>query len=341
MHILTYEEVLNETNDEKRHLLLGNGFSIDCKPDLFRYERLYDRADFTDHETLREVFGTLGTTNFEVAIRALKTFALLIPIYFPDRDEVVASAIGDSEVIKEILVKTIAGSHPDRPHNITNAEYLNCRNFLRSYDSINTLNYDLLLYWTLMRDELGDDIIRCDDGFRKPADDHEASYVSWDPDNARLQNIRYLHGALHLFDTPTEIQKFTWINTQIPLIDQIREALRNEYFPVYVSEGASPEKLERIRHNDYLSKMWRAFTGLTKNMIVFGHSLDESDDHIFVDRIGYHGKTTRLYVSLLGDPNSNSNQRKIQKAASLKDCRDNGHPLEVQFFDAETAHVWR
>jgi hypothetical protein len=160
----------------------------------------------------------------------------------------------DAQALKEVLVGAVAHSHPDRPHAIQPSEYLQCRSFLRGYRSINTLNYDLLLYWTLMQNELGDEAIPCDDGFRKPLRDNDASYVSWDTDSSKTQNVRYLHGALHLFDTGPEMQKWTWINTQVPLIDQIRQALQKEFYPVFVSEGTSDEKLDRIRHNDYLCK---------------------------------------------------------------------------------------
>jgi hypothetical protein len=339
--ILPYQEVLNETEGEIRHLLLGNGFSIDCKADLFRYDRLFDRADFTGREHLRDVFRLLGTTNFETAIRALRSFSALIGIYVADSVSAHERSFADAEAIKEILVRSVADSHPNRPHEISDVEYRNCRNFLRPYKSINTLNYDLLLYWTLMKSELGDQRIRCDDGFRKPSDDHDAAYVSWDPDNANEQNVRFIHGALHLFDTGTEVQKYTWINTQVPLIEQIRGALANEFFPVYVSEGTCDEKLDRIRHNDYLNKVWRAFTSLRGSLVVFGHSLDENDDHIFIDRLGHHGKVRTMYVSILGDQNSPSNRRKILKAESIKDYRPRNRPLDVKFFDATTAHVWR
>lgn len=191
-----------------------------------------------------------------------------------------------------------------------------------------------------MQDDLGDDEIPSDDGFRKPADDPEAGYVSWDPDNSKSQTVRYLHGALHLYDTGTEMKKFTWINTGIPLIDQIRSALEREFYPVFVSEGTSAEKLERIRHNDYLCKMFRSFTEIKGSIVVFGHSLDDSDDHFIVDRIGRHGKTNELYVSLYGDADSKVNRKIIRKAESLSELRPARRPLKVRFFDAASASVW-
>lgn len=255
--ILSYNDVLAET-DGLRHLLLGNGFSIACRPDLFRYDKLFDRADFSKLKRARKAFDLLATTNFESVIRALRNFALLTGVYAPGDGDAKGKAIKDADALREVLVSAVADSHPDRPHNIESSEYLSCRKFLRGYKSINTLNYDLLLYWTLMQSDLGDEYIPCDDGFRKPAGDPEAGYVSWDPDNSNTQTLRFLHGALHLYDTGTEMKKFTWINTQIPLIDQIRTALKQDYYPVFVSEGTSDEKVERIRHNDYLCKMYRS-----------------------------------------------------------------------------------
>jgi hypothetical protein len=191
-----------------------------------------------------------------------------------------------------------------------------------------------------MQNELGDEEIPCDDGFRKPADDPSADYVSWDPDNSKTQSVRYLHGALHLYDTGAAMKKFTWINSQIPLIEQVRDALQREFYPVFVSEGTSEEKVERIRHNDYLCKMYRSFTEIQGDLVVFGHSLDQSDDHIFTDRIGRHGKTSRLYVSIFGNPSTAANALIIRRGLDISALRSSRRPLEVKFFDAGSASVW-
>lgn len=337
--ILSYADVLAETGD-RRHLLLGNGFSIACRPDLFRYDTLFNRADFSQLARARQAFDVLATTNFETVIRALRSFALLAGVYAPGEAAARAKTTEDANALRGVLVSAVAGSHPDRPHHIEPREYLKCREFLRGYSSINTLNYDLLLYWALMQDALGDEEIPCDDGFRKPADEPGADYVSWDPDNSKRQTIRYLHGALHLYDTGTEMKKYTWVDSQIPLIEQVRAALQQEFYPVFVSEGTSREKVDRIRHNDYLCKMYRSFTEIQGDLVVFGHSLDQSDDHIFTDRIGRHGKTSRLYVSIFGDPSTPANREKIRRAEELPERRGARRPLEVKFFDAGTASVW-
>ena len=68
-----------------------------------------------------------------------------------------------------------------------------------------------------------------DDGFRKPPYDYKVDYVTWDPGQSHDRNVWYLHGALHVFDTGIEIQKYTWVNTGIRLIEQVRDALSRDY----------------------------------------------------------------------------------------------------------------
>jgi hypothetical protein len=139
--ILSYSDVLAET-DERRHLLLGNGFSISCRPDVFTYGKLFERADFTNLTRARQAFDALSTRNFESVIRTLRNFALLASVYAPGDADGKARAGEDADALREVLVGAVANSHPDRPHDIQSSEYLKCREFLRGYKSINTLNYD-------------------------------------------------------------------------------------------------------------------------------------------------------------------------------------------------------
>ena len=130
--ILSYADVLTKAGNP-RHLLLGNGFSISCRPDLFRYHKLFDRADFSSLKRAREAFDRLSTTNFEAVIRALRDFALICDLYAPGDGKAKTRASADADALREVLVSAVADSHPDRPHNIESDEYLNCRAFVRGY----------------------------------------------------------------------------------------------------------------------------------------------------------------------------------------------------------------
>jgi len=143
--ILSYNGVLAELNP-LRHLLLGNGFSIACRPDVFKYDTLFSRADFSRLGRARQAFDQLQTRNFEAVIRALRSFSLLADIYAPGDATARANATEDASALREALVAAVAGSHPDRPHNILLEEYLSCRKFLRGYarGSLRALRKNLL-----------------------------------------------------------------------------------------------------------------------------------------------------------------------------------------------------
>lgn len=338
MPLHTFQQAIGEAQRyNKRHALLGNGFSIACRPNIFTYGRLYEQADFSQiSPTAKFAFEALGTQDFERVIKALRDSAGIVKAY--GGPTALASQLSqDADGLRELLVQTIASSHPAWPGDIEEAEYAACRSFLGYFDTIYTLNYDLLLYWTKMHTP---EVERhdSDDGFRTPEDDPEAAYVVWEPGQSRSQSIWFLHGALHVFDSGTEVQKYTWSKTGIRLIDQIREALGRGYFPIFVSEGTSAEKYERIRHNDYLAKAYRSFESIQGALFIYGHSLAENDDHYL--RCIRKGKVSHLYVGLYGDPNSESNKFIVRRANQLSSGRRGKTALAVTYFDASSANVW-
>src|SRR5690606_24218707 len=133
------------------------------------------------------------------------------------------------------------------------------------------------------------------------------------------QNTWFLHGALHVFDSGIEVQKFTWKRTQIRLIEQVRNALSRDMFPLFVTEGTSAEKCEKIRHSDYLAKAYRSFEAIQHCLFVYGHSLAANDEHFL--RCIERGKLSRVYVGIYGDPKSPDNKRIIRRALAMADAR--------------------
>lgn len=340
--LLTFEDAVRDAGERnlKRHLLLGNGFSRACRDDIFAYGALFDRANFEGlSPSARSAFEALDTTDFEVVMRALRQAAALASVYAHDAPELAKHLLRDAEGLRDLLATTIANSHPDRPGDITTAQYQACRRFLYHFQTVYTVNYDLLLYWALMQQEL-EPSIDFDDGFRQP-DDGPEDYVTWDVQKTGTQNIHYLHGALHIFDAGAEVQKYTWCNTQIALIDQIRDALDQGRFPIFVAEGESTGKLDRIQHSGLLNRAYRSFAAISGALFIFGHSLAENDDHII--RLIDRGKTSHLYVGLYGDPDSTENRRIVERAGQVTERRQEFRPrvpVQVEFYDAASASVW-
>lgn len=370
--VISFAEALEQSADGKRHLLLGNGFSIALFPDRFRYGSLLDEANFEGSPEARQAFDELGTTDFEVVIKALRDAVTVVPLYSDDAALTVRMD-DHARALKNILVGAIAGRHPERPSDVEEEQYKSCRAFLANFvgDSrgkaanggnelqgkIYTVNYDLLLYWTLLHDDViqwnaADPLASVleqteplfhDDGFRAPEGDPDAPYVTWEAEGAHKQCIYFLHGGLHLFDSGPDLQKKCWERAGgVPLVDQIRAALDDSKFPLFVSEGDSPSKLTRIRHSGYLQRSLKSFAEICRkqgaSLFVFGHSLASSDEHV-LHKIET-GKIGCLFVSLLGDPASDANKVTVARAQRMVEARPENFPLDVQFFDASSAQVW-
>lgn len=366
MNVISFTDALRITRNERRHLLLGNGFSIALFPDRFTYKSLLQEAKdsglFDAYPELQEAFEILKTTDFEIVLQALSKMRQLLHLYVKEADP--AAKIAEHvERLKESLVASIAGKHPARLGEVGENQFTAARTFLARFAAkslakqgcIYTLNYDLLLYWTLMhdprpvwngtrlvhpRDEL---YLASDDGFRAPDDDYDAPYVAWDVDGgSNTQNIHYLHGGLHLYDAGSELQKICWERSGgTPLMDQIREALDHDRYPLFVSEGSAESKQSRILHSGYLTRSFKSFAAIcqkeTTNLFVYGHSLSASDDHIL--RLIECGRCPTLFVSLYGLPDEPQNKAVIERAEAIAQARER-YELNLFFYDAESARVW-
>jgi len=335
----TFADALADAQEQVRkpNLLLGNGFSIACRPTCFSYAALLDETSFEAAQgDVRAVFELLGTADFEVVIRLLRMASRLIGSYGTADVDLAARLEGDAEIIREALATTLASKHPDLPFDITDDEYDAVRSFLSNFDRVYTLNYDMLLYWAVMHE--GEQQTPKNDGFSS-AEDPDAEYVVWEPYlDFQAQRLFFLHGGLHLYDTGSEISKITWSRTGIPLVDQIRQALADGRYPLIVTEGESSEKESKILHNAYLNHALRSFAKTSKPLFIFGHALGTSDDHIF-KRIE-EGRIPNLYVSIYGDLESETNQAIVDRAQQIAAARPPTWPLTVNFYDSASANVW-
>jgi len=325
------------------HLLLGNGFSIAVKPDIFSYNSLYEKADFSNAPEIKEIFAALNTKDFEKVIQYLVIAARVVRIYDPNNQPLIDKLLRHAELVKSSLVQTVAQHHPDRPYALTDDQYKSCRSFLYQFGHKFTLNYDVLLYWALMNEDVDDLNLAPDDGFRNPDEDYPL-YVTWQQGNKATVN--YLHGALHLFDKETDIIKYTWSKTAVPIVEQIRIALDDEKYPLFVAEGSSASKWRKIMHNAYLHKAFRSFESCTapaqNSLVIFGHSLAENDDHIL--RCISKGRMRKIAVGIYGAASPDEIGQVEARANYLQAERlrmqGPGQPLEVLFFDTRSAQVW-
>ena len=166
--------------------------------------------------------------------------------------------------------------------------------------------------------------------------------MTWEVANTNKQCVFYLHGALHVFDAGTKIVKYTWARTGIRLIDQIRDALNQNLYPLFVAEGTSTQKMTRIRHSDFLSRAYRSFVNIRGSLFIYGHSLAANDEHILkiIEKGTQTGGVSDIFVSIYGDVSNPGNQHIISRAEHMRESRPKTRPLNVHLYDAASAKVW-
>jgi hypothetical protein len=345
--VLSYEDAVKDIRGQ-RHVLLGNGFSIACDK-VFKYESLYEaavKAGLSERAT--KIFERLGTNNFEGAMRLLDDSHWVAETYelIPRGD---SAMLEDLEIIKKTLVDAVANAHLHNTSCVADKRKAKALAFLYPYQNIFTTNYDLLPYWVnmsgLANPEDGKPLTpKWGDGFRSDPDDPDAEYVIFTERLGQNAGLFYLHGALHLYVADGELRKHCWNRTGTALTDLIRDGLKSKQYPVFVAEGSPDKKLEQVQRSGYLWYCLDKFSRIASPLVLFGHSLGASDQHI-ANAIADNDGLSRVIVGLHGDPGSKSNEEIIAAAQKMQARRSErkrgkGKPLQVTYYQSESATVW-
>lgn len=321
----TYDEVLADIGkDETRSIMLGNGFSIACHKE-FNYARLLDLADFGGaSRRIHKAFKRLSTADFELVVESLREAESVLGLY-GSFTRTRRRMKRDAERIQDALAEAISDVHPGRIDEVGDDSLDQCRDFLREYDEVFTLNYDVLLYWAILRSRG-----HFQDGFRRVG--HELVHQ-----RADQQNVSWLHGALHFRERvvagrPTETTKLEWDRDTI--VDGVRKNLRRGDFPLVVMEGTWKEKQRRINRSSYLSACFQRLRYLSGVLVTLGWAFSTNDKHILsaLER----SDITQMFVGLFGDPANASNSEVIGTASAF----ENRTGVPVEYWDVSTATVW-
>ncbi|MFC4212660.1 DUF4917 family protein [Pedobacter lithocola] len=335
-NVLDFNECINQST-VKKHLIIGNGFSVDLFPEIFNYKKLAEKI--TDLK-IKEIFKEFNTSDFEFVVLKL-TDSLRVLNYYDNEKDIFNKVKADSEKLKEILITVISESHPENPNLITDEQYRSCFEFLKHFEDGRkyTFNYDLILYWVYMH-FLDSEItpLKSDDGFRTNRDDD--SMVTWEIDREHSQNLYYIHGAMHIFkDENASIQKYTWVNKNKTIGQQVKDSIDENKFPVFISEGTTEHKLKRIKENGYLSRSFSSIKSITGDFFIFGHSIRDEDDHVF-EIINSNKSLKKIFISLHGKAESESGKKIIDKINSWRVLYD-FKGREYIFFSSASANVWK
>lgn len=345
MKLETFDDVLQsikKNKDREFHLLLGNGFSMAYDSEIFSYNALHDFIANLDDKNLSTILAVIETKNFEVIMRHLDNFSALVNAFgnYPKLKEKIDSA---SAKLKQSLLDAVRALHPEHVFSVPEEKSAACSNFLKIFmdtdGKVFSTNYDLLVYWILMRSA----VIKHGDGFGRelenpeedvPPEEQEWSELRWGKYKDE-QNVFYVHGALPFFDTGVDIVKEVYDNENY-LLESISTRMEKGEYPIFVTAGNGQEKMAHIMHNHYLSFCYDSLCSIEGSLVTFGFNFGGNDEHIIdaINRAAKYGKKDfPKLVSVYIGTYSKADRDHIQHIQKKFMCK-------VHIFDAKTVSVW-
>lgn len=328
--LLSFEDVMKMAN--KPRLLLGNGFSMAYDKDRFSFtsllesslkDKIIKKSDF-----VYKIFEKLNTADFESVMKILDESQKVLEIYKGEKS-LIKKIKDDSEQLKSHLVKIITNNHPEISTAVPGKNKEACINFLKPFEKIYTLNYDLLLYWATMHDN-SDDFT---DGFGEDDYSIHKGYVVYK--NKYDMRVHYLHGGLHIFDAGSEIIKKTYSKTGVRLVDQVKENLNKGIYPIFISEGDSNQKLTKILHNSYLNHCYKSLRFIGGDLVILGTELKRNDAHI-LDAI-MESKVQNIFV---GVSKAESVEHIKDRVDSYNYKKSEKKKKTIRLYDYKTVDIW-
>lgn len=332
--IFKWKEIEDKFTDK---LLLGNGASR-AVWDRFEYISLYEEAEKAGRidPRLAKLFLNLGTNDFEYVLRLLsQTRRVNQILQIQDKDTPILY-----KGLKKALIDTIHEIHPN--HEQVKNQLLVIAEFMKRFNTVLSLNYDLLVYWAMMEGN-GKYGNLFKDGFIDEGrfdNDYEPLRVPFNADSATL--VFYPHGNLILATASIGGEVKLCRAEEKLLLNRILEIWQNEdYIPLFVSEGETNEKLQAIRRSNYLKTAYdREVDTKNDSLVIYGWSFGEQDGHILRGII--HGGVDRMAISVhttSGNVESFCNTVGY-KIAMMELPLKNKKKCRICFFDSESDGVW-
>lgn len=326
--MLTFQKAIAETKLSDRVLLIGNGFSSE----FFNYRTLLDKSNFGDNDSVRHLFEELDTVDFEMVISALEHAAIVERVY--GHCGHASELEEDANTTREVLVNAIREAHPEKRTDL-DSKYETTIEFLENFENIFSLNYDLLLYWTIFERDTN----RLPDGFGKGKYTEDNRFFGPFQDDAYCK-LFYLHGGLHLF-LQGEGEVYKAVRSGGSIINTIsHEISERKNLPIFVAEGNTELKMKKINSIAYLRHCYRKLQANSATVFIFGHSASAQDEHIY--RAIFSSYTDKVYFGV-----HNSSEEKLARlsgdlAKYQEKYRKHGNTkIEYTFFDSAGANIWQ
>ncbi|HCL6057009.1 TPA: DUF4917 family protein [Citrobacter amalonaticus] len=311
-------------------ILLGNGASIAVSP-RFAYGSLLECV--TQRESLeadvRKLFDFFNTKDFELILR----------IVWQASNVNKSLDIEDARTheayvrIRECLIQAVRDVHPE--HDEVDEQLPYIYEFLKRFNKVISLNYDLIVYWAMTYGLDINDHHRFKDCFLARGRFEQ----DWQRLRGMLGNeqsntlVFYPHGSLILCRNRIEQESKIHIQNAGLLESILKRWQSEEVVPLFVSEGTHEQKVNSIQSSFYLSTVYReVLVEQCENLVILGWGIGEHDVHLLKRMAGAGIK--RVAVSVF-----RKDQAYCNRANQL--IKDNlGQNILIEFFDSESPSCW-
>jgi len=226
-------------DDFQEALLLGNGASIAVSP-LFSYSSLLEHA--IEKRLLapdaQSLFDFFDTHDFELILRIVWQASNVNRALNIDDHRTHEAYVR----VRDSLIEAVQSVHPEYPEVREHLPQI--YNFLKRFNTVVSLNYDLIVYWATTHGLE----IRDGHAFKDCFVGQGILHENWESMRRPIRAERsatlvfYPHGNLILCRNRREEERKIH-NLRDGLLDAILERWRSEEFvPLFVSEGTSPQK---------------------------------------------------------------------------------------------------
>lgn len=294
----------------------------------FGYGSLLDHARQNSlfEEDVQRLFTRFETNDFELILRLVWQAARVNK----------ALAIQDRRTcqaylnVRNCLIQAVRDIHP--PHEEVSKHLPHMHSFLKEFNTVLSLNYDLLVYWTMM---YGFDTQRSH-AFKDCFKDGLFA-ENWRVYRERISEqtntlVFYPHGNLALCRDITE-QEYKIHAGGNALLSKILDTWASEEsVPLFVSEGTLQQKIRSIQSSFYLTTVYREVLKMPRiKLTIFGWAMGEQDLHL-LQRLR-ETSINRVAVSVFGKDQGYCNRvyETIQQYLG---------PVVVDFFDCESPGCW-
>ena len=324
--IYSWKDIREEYTDG---IILGNGASMGIHKG-FSYASLFENETKSRliTENIAKVFKHLETEDFELVLQML-WHAYRINKALGINDSITSKAYQD---LRAALIQSIRAIHIE--YCEVSDKLLQMATFLSQFKTVVSLNYDFLVYWTMLAGNKTWNQQWFKDCF---VDENFKEDWTWlrrphgNADGATL--VFYPHGNLILATDLFGDEHKIVINEFENLLDEVvRKWESGDYTPLFVSEGTSEQKLRAINRSSYLRSVYRSVFGeLGSRVVIFGWSIGEQDDHI-LKSICSNKNIKALAVSVVDEDIESKCTYVETKIRKIK----GNDEFEVVFFDAKS-----